>query len=242
MQSHFYSQIYKLEENYWWYKSRRNLVKQFIPSHKKLKILDIGCGTGKLMEELGRYGEVYGVDASQEAINFCRQRHLGHLYKSKFPQISPKLHKKRFDLITCLDVIEHISDDKKAMQRISQLLKPNGKLIITVPAYSWLFSYWDKISGHHRRYSISRLLALLNHNDFRIVKISYLYSFLLPIAIPFRFIRHQLFKNKPPQSDLIKLAYPANLLLFTLATLERILLKYINLPFGLSLICIAQKP
>lgn len=239
MRSDLHNQIYHLEESYWWYKSRRNLIKELLPKCKSLKILDIGCGTGKLMEELQPYGQIYGIDASPRAVSFCRSRHLQRVYKTTFPRHRHLKH-HRFDVIICLDVLEHIRNDGLAIRTINQLLRPGGKLILTVPAYPWLFSYWDKISGHYRRYSTSQLQSLLSHAGFNIIKISHLYSFLLPIAIPFRFIRNHLFK-KSPKSDFIKLASGVNQLLFNLATLERVLLKYINLPFGLSLLCVAQK-
>lgn len=239
MRSDLHNQIYHLEESYWWYKSRRNLVKELLPKRKSLKILDIGCGTGKLMEELQPYGQIYGIDASSQAVSFCRRRHLQRVYQTVFPH-HRHLNHNRFDVIICLDVLEHIKDDGLAIRTINQLLRPHGKLILTVPAYPWLFSYWDKISGHHRRYSAPQLLSILNHTGFKIIKISYLYSFLLPIAIPFRFIRNHLFK-KSPKSDFIKLANTVNQLLLSLATIERALLKYANLPFGLSLLCVAEK-
>ena len=241
MQSHFYRQIYHLEEYYWWYRSRRNLVKQFLPSGKQLKILDIGCGTGKLMEVLQDYGEIYGIDASQQAINFCRQRHLEHVYRNKFPD-SKHLGSKRFNVIICLDVIEHIFNDTKAMATINQLLSSGGRLILTVPAYSWLFSYWDQASGHYRRFSLAQITQLIEACGLKLVKTSYLYSFLMPIAIPFRLIKHHLFLNQVPPSDLVKLPWLINKLLFGLATLEQLLLSYIHLPFGLSIVCIAEKP
>lgn len=239
MRSDLHNQIYYLEESYWWYKSRRNLIKQLLSKRRPLKILDIGCGTGKLMEELQAYGQIYGIDASPQAVNFCRRRHLRHVYQVTFPR-RHHLNHHRFDVVICLDVLEHIKNDRLAIRTINQLLRPHGKLILTVPAYPWLFSYWDKISGHHRRYSAPQLLSILNNAGFKIIKSSYLYSFLLPIAIPFRFIRNHLFK-KSPKSDFIKLANTVNQLLLSLATIERALLKYANLPFGLSLLCVAEK-
>lgn len=240
MRSDLHNQIYHLEESYWWYKSRRNLIKELLPKRKSLKILDIGCGTGKLMEELQPYGQIYGLDASPKAVDFCHRRHLHRVYQATFPKIHRSINQHRFDVIICLDVLEHIRDDRLALQTINRLLRPRGRLIITVPAYPWLFSYWDKLSGHHRRYSASQLLSLLDQAHLKIIKLSYLYSFLLPLAIPFRLIRNHFFKQSP-KSDFIKLASGVNQLLFGLATLERVVLKYVNLPFGLSLLCVAQK-
>lgn len=241
MRSDLYAQMYHQEEHYWWYISRRNLVKQLLPSGRRLQILDIGCGTGKLLEELQDYGQAFGIDFNSRAIKFCRQRRLKLVYRDKFPSLRSSLRRKTFDVITCLDVLEHIDDDTAALRTITKLLRPGGRLIMTVPAYPWLFSYWDEISGHYRRYSRPHLLQVLKKAGLQPVKISHLYSFLMPIAIPFRYLRHLLFKHKTPPSDFITLHPLVNNFLFSLATFEQFLLRYFNFPFGLSLVCIAEK-
>lgn len=241
MRPDLYQKIHKLEKDYWWYVSRRELIKQLLPQKPNLKILDIGCGAGKLLEELKSYGQVYGIDSSSQAVKFCKQRGLKHIYINKFPQVPKSILKKKFDVITCLDVIEHIEDDTKAIKTITNLLVPGGRLILTVPAYPWLFSYWDTMSGHYRRYSQHQLLNLINKSKLALTKITYLYSFLIPIAIPFRVIRHQFFKHKPPPSDLIKLHPLINKFLFSLAIIEQRIRSHVKLPFGLSLLCIAEK-
>lgn len=238
MRQDLYTQMYHQEEYYWWHKAKRALVKQFLPPNPHLRILDIGCGTGKLMQELSHFGSVWGIDSNAQAIAFCRSRGLKHVYQQRLPQIKLK-HK--FDVITCLDVLEHIADDVAALKNINQLLKPDGRLIFTVPAYPWLFSYWDRILGHHRRYNPSRLKQILSAARLKSKKITYVYIFLVPLVIPFRFLRQIVFARKVPQSDFINLPNWAHQFLFKLARVEQKLLGLINLPFGLSLLCIARK-
>ena len=238
MRQDLYCQMYNQEEYYWWHKAKRNLVHRYIKG-KNLKILDIGCGTGKLLEELQPYGKVYGLDANPQALKFCRKRHLRYLFQGHFPQIPNINH--QFDVIICLDVLEHIGDDQTSFQVIRKLLKPSGFAIITVPAYPWLFSYWDKILGHQRRYGKKDLKRLAKLAKLKVIKLSYLYSFLVPLGIPFRLIRQITSKNQTPSSDFINLPSKAHQWLLALAKVEHHLLKYINLPFGLSLFCILKK-
>jgi len=238
MRQDLYEQMYRQEEYYWWHQSKRALVKQFLPPKSNLHILDIGCGTGKLMEELTQFGSVWGVDTHPQAIKFCRRRGLKHIYLQRLPNLRLK-HK--FDVIICLDVLEHIADDLTALKTIHHLLKTDGRLILTVPVYPWLFSYWDKILGHYRRYTPSRLERVLKRAKLKPIKITFVYTFLLPLIVPFRLIRQIVFTRIKPQSDFINLPMWLHKLLFKLASVEHKFLRSYNLPFGLSLFCIVQK-
>jgi len=239
MRKDLYQEMYRQEQYYWWHRAKRELVKLFLPKKSTLKILDIGCGTGKLVEELEYKGDVWGVDRSKLAVAFCRNRGLKNIYQDRLPEL--KKVEQKFDVVTCLDVLEHVIDDDKTCDTISRLLKKNGRVIITVPAYPWLFSYWDKMLGHKRRYTPKSLTKVVENSKLKITKISYLYSFLLPIVIPFRFVREHLFSSSEPKSDFIEIPPMLHSILLTTAILEQKILKYINIRFGLSIICIATK-
>lgn len=239
MRKDLYQQMYQQEEDYWWHRAKRRLVTVFLPERKSFKILDIGCGTGKLLEELQDRGQVWGVDQSQTAVSFCRQRGLTHVYHDTFPQL--KKINGRFDLITCLDVLEHIQDDSEAINTLLRHLKSGGRIVLTVPAYPALFSYWDKILGHKRRYTKASLLKLFETNDLKIIKLSFAYSFLLPPVILFRLVRQRLFKNKKAQSDFIELPQFLHTFLYSLASIEQGLINYVSIPFGLSILLVAEK-
>ena len=241
MRPDLYQEMYSQEEYYWWHLAKRRLVKAFLPRRTGLKIIDTGCGTGKLLEELKRDGqEAWGIDSNPAAVKFCKQRGLKHVYQENFPQITKITDK--FNVVLCLDVLEHIGDDIKALRTIKRLLAKDGRALLTVPAYPWLFSYWDKILGHKRRYTKKSLQSAISKSGLEIIKLSYLYSFLLPISIPFRFIRGQRFKSKRSQSDFVKLPQFLHSLLLATSIAEQGLLRYLNLPFGLSLFCIVRRP
>ena len=240
MEKYLYEDLYTLEEKHWWHLSKRRLVLNLVHKYTQdanPQILDIGCGTGKNLEALSKVGQAWGLDNSKEAIEFCRKRGLenvkiGQSFKTDF-------EKSSFDLVTALDILEHV-DDSKSLKEIFRILK-NGKfLIITVPAFPWLWSNWDEILHHKRRYTKKSLQLVLEKNKFKVLKISYMYSFLVLPAVIIRFIKSLFFKDYYP-SD-FKLSSPIiNELLTKVADLERIFIKKGGVPFGTSLICVAKK-
>lgn len=240
MQRYLYKDLFKLEEKHFWHIAKRNAVLWFIKRYlprKKAKILDVGCGTGKNLESLKKFGEIWGIDNSLEAIKFCKKRGLENI---KLASASETLFKSNsFDAVTMLDVLEH-TDDKKALTEIYRILSPGGIVIITVPAYQWLWSRWDEALHHKRRYSKESLKSILKDCSFIPVKISYLYSFLIVPALVVRVVK-SLFNPKKYPSDFQLSSSMLNLLLGKVAAAELTFVKNGSVPFGLSLIAIARK-
>lgn len=240
MKRYLYEDLYNLEEKHWWHVSKRTIVQNLIENYnniEKPKILDIGCGTGKNIEELSKYGEVWGLDKSLEAIKFCKKRglknlKLGNAEKTKFKSGS-------FDIITLLDVLEH-TDDNQTLQEMNRLLKKNGLLIITVPAFYWLWSQWDRILHHKRRYNSKNLIAILQKNKFKIIKITYLYSFLVPPALTIRKIKEKIFNKKQYPSDFQLSNIILNKILGFLASIEFKLTQKLFIPVGTTLLVVAR--
>lgn len=228
--------MFETEQTYWWHVAKRRLVTSFIP--KGQKILDIGCGTGAMMLDLTKNGDfVSGVDGSPESLKFSKSRGLKKVSQADFEK---KLSEKNshFDIVTCLDVLEHISNDDQLLREFHRILKPGGKVYLTVPAYQALWTYWDVMLGHKRRYRKSNLVAKIEKNGFTVVWSSYFYSFLLPVALVFRILKNT---SRRQTSDFVKLPDIINNALLLLCQLERKVLNVITLPFGLSIIIIAQK-
>lgn len=241
MKKYLYDDLYYLEEKHWWHVSKRRIVQSLIENYnriKKPKILDVGCGTGKNIEGLLKYGEVWGLDNSLDAIKFCRRRglknlKLGHAEKTD-------LKSESFDIITILDVLEH-TDDNKTLQEMQRILKRSGILIITVPAFTWLWSEWDKVLHHKRRYNLESLTATLNNNNFKIIKITYLYSFLVVPTLIVRRIKEKLFNEKHYPSDFLLSNPILNKILGFLANMEFKLAQKMFFPIGTTLLVICQK-
>lgn len=240
MEKYLYEDLFRLEDTHWWHISKRRTVKTLIfkfCKKSKLKILDMGCGTGKNMKELESFGAVFGIDTSGDAIAYCKTRgltkvKLGSTYRSGFDA-------KTFDLITLLDVLEH-TDEHKTLAEASRILVSGGEILITVPAFGWLWSRWDDVLHHRRRYNKSMLKEVLVSEGFEVVKISYLYSFLIIPTLLVRSIK-SLSPNKSYSSD-FKLSSPIiNKLMIFVCDLERIVMMAISIPFGTSLVVLAKK-
>lgn len=240
MKKDLYEDLYLLEDTHWWHIAKRRivhkLIKKYNPS-KKPKILDIGCGTGKNIEELQKIGDVYGLDNSKEALSFCKKRRLKKLILGTAEKTS--LKKNFFDVITLLDVLEH-TDDSKVLKEAYRILKKDGLIIITVPAFGWLWSNWDVVLHHRRRYFAKSLIEILKKENFQIIKISYMYSFLILPALIIRTIKSLLFK-KSYSSD-FKLSSPyLNLIISQVTKVESFFIMLTSIPIGTSIIAVAQK-
>lgn len=241
MQKYLYVDLYNLEETHWWHKAKRNLVIHFLTDHLKNKrnnkILDVGCGTGKNIETFTKVGTVWGIDSSKEAINFCKKRGLRNITLGNIEKIP--FDKEFFDCVTTLDVLEHV-DDSKALKEIYRVLKKSGIAVATVPAFPKLWSRWDEVLHHKRRYTQKTLKSVLQKNGFKIVKISYIHSFLfLPVLI-IRTVKNLIHKNYYP-SDFKLSNKVINYLLENIANLEKFFIINAQVPFGTSLIVVAQK-
>lgn len=244
MEENEYEKLYQFENYYWWHVGRGKIIyrllKNYLPNEEPFVIIDVGCGTGINLATLGKFGKVIGVDSSKKALQFTRKRGFKNLRQAKAEKLP--FGDKSFDLVTALDVIEHIADDLKALKEFHRVLKSQGLLLITAPAYQFIWSEHDEALHHFRRYTASQLHQKLNRAGFRVVKRSYVITFTLPLILGYRLLKGILSKgNLTPQTSYVILPkFLNNLLIFTLK-LEGQLLKYINLPFGTSVICLARK-
>lgn len=238
MRQDLYAELYHVENSHWWHQHKRTIVKQLISRMKPGKALDIGCGTGKIIEELNQAGwQCVGVDKSALAQKEGLKRGL----KISIADAGKKLPfpDKCFRLVLALDFLEHVKNDQKVVREIKRVLKPSGMIIASVPAYSTLYSYWDKMLGHFRRYSKSDLIQLMKANNLEINFISYYFSWLLLPAVIIRKIKELLKIKTVSDFQTNTNNKPVIYLIKFLSRVELKLLKYIKLPFGLSLICAA---
>lgn len=240
MKKYLYHDLYLLEDEHWWHISKRRAVHKLIEKYntkENPKILDIGCGTGKNIEELQKLGDVYGLDSSTDALSFCRKRGLKKLILGT----AEKTHLKNnsFDIITLLDVLEH-TNDIKVLPEMRRILKKNGVIILTVPAFPWLWSKWDDVLHHKRRYTIETLKKMLIANNFYPIKMTYLYSFLVLPTLIIRKIKQKLSKDFY-SSDFKLSTSLLNFLLNNLSKLEFFLVEKLYIPFGTSILVVAKK-
>jgi SAM-dependent methyltransferase len=142
-----------LDERHWWYRGRRavlNAVLSRLAIPRDARILDAGCGSGRTLDELARFGSATGIELNPHGVQAARAR--GHEVGTAAVEAIPHPDHS-FDLVTCLDVIEHTDDDVKALAELARVTKPGGYLVVTVPAHPRLWSRHDEVNGHRRRYT-----------------------------------------------------------------------------------------
>jgi len=242
MQTQLYDYFHQIEDSHWWFQARKDiilrLISQFSAKGGKADILDIGCGTGMMLQALKAYGSVWGLDKSTEAIAYTKSKVPdAHLTLGSFPDQIPE---KQFDIVTVLDVLEHIESDTHAIKALNSLLKPEGIAIITVPAYQSLWTAHDDINEHKRRYTAPELTKKIHDSGLQIQKISYYDTFLFLPIVAAKLAKRILRDQKPhitatPLSDII------NIPLRSIFSSEKYFLPYIDFPFGISIIAVLSK-
>ena len=239
MRSDLYQDMYKTEEMHWWHVAKRLFVKNLITTHipkKTLSILDVGCGTGKNMEELSYFGDVWGVDISSDALAFCKKRGLIQVKKGEAEKLP--FENESFDVATILDVLEHV-DDIAALSEIKRVLKDDGYIIITVPAFNWLWSKWDEVLHHKRRYTRKQIDTIVAGCGFNIIRNTHIHSFLIIPSLVIRKLK-QLQKKQYTSDFQINNPYINTFFAF-ISRLEQMWITRYDMPVGTSILCLAQK-
>ena len=247
MQDYLYQKMHEVETTHWWFQAKKEIIIQLIRNKiisqfgdSIIDIADIGCGVGLLLNSLTEFGKVTGIDYSKLALDFCQQSFSGELIQADFGKSITV--NKQFDLVIASDFIEHIKDDKIAINNIYNLLKPNGYAIITVPAFQFLWSKHDENNMHYRRYDLKSLKQSISSACLNIDYISYYNFFLFHPAFVVRMIKKVF--NIDKKSNL-ELSVPINFINNTLYNIFYSESKFINkgrkFPYGLSLIAVVQK-
>ncbi|MCK4419012.1 class I SAM-dependent methyltransferase [Candidatus Aerophobetes bacterium] len=241
-----YQDFYNLEEKHWWFVGRRKIVfsmlNKYLPNGSQLRILDVGCGTGATLRKLEKYGHTTGVDISEEAVKFCKLRGCRDVYKIDKQGLF--FEDYTFDVVVALDVIEHINDDCAALSEYYQVTKQNGILVVTVPAYNFLWGAHDEINHHKRRYTAKELKNKVEKAGFAVKKLTYFNTFLFPFVLLARMgqrVTKMVNGRYKPRSDLKLYPSGINNFLEAVFILEKRLLRKHNLPYGVSLLCVAKK-
>jgi SAM-dependent methyltransferase len=240
-----YERMYALEDWYWWFVARREAAAQFIRDHappeRPLRVLDAGCGTGGMLELFARWpdAEATGVDLSADALRFSHGR--GHRRLVGADLMLLPFRTASFDVVSALDVIEHVPDDGRAVQEISRVLRPGGILVASVPAYQFLWGPHDEALHHHRRYTSGQFRRVLEQSGLRVEKQTYLLSALFPVAAAMRLATRNR-KHDGNGAALPKVPGLVNQSLIGLQAAELALARRVPLPFGLSVVAVARKP
>ncbi len=246
MEPEEYASIYALEQSHWWYVGMwgivTGLLDKYLPQTSNLEVLDAGCGTGGMMLALSRYGRVTGIDASNIAVGYCHERGLGRAFLASVVDLP--FHDESFDLVTSFDVLYHVNvaDDVHALREFYRVLRPGGTLCLRLPAFDWLRSAHDRIVHTRHRYTASEVRRKVELAGFRPLKVSYANSLLFPLAVGSRLLQRLSGSGRQAASDVQAASPLTNRALLTILAVESQLLRAVNLPVGLSVLCVARKP
>lgn len=238
------------EQTYWWHVGRLNIIKAYIEralrgwkqqaaGGKKPRILNVGCGTGGTIDMLESFGQTDNVDISSEAITFMRQR--GYKRLTKVDGIELPFKAKSYDLVGAFDVLEHIEDHVDALKEWKRVLKDDGAIVITVPAYQWLWSGHDVSLHHKRRYTAAHLAAAAKQAGLKVERKSYAIVFSLPMVVGFRFLNKALGRKTDSETSYVDVPEWVNQMFIGLLRAEAQLHKAVSFPAGTSVVTILRK-
>jgi SAM-dependent methyltransferase len=242
MQQHTYAIMNRVEDSHWWYVGRRAILESFLEDIvRKTKIqnphiLDVGCGTGGNLEMLEKFGAAEGVDVSDDALEFCKSKglkvHKGLAEKLPFADES-------FDVVTALDVVEHLDDDIAGLKEMHRVLKSGGKTLIFVPAFMWLWGVQDDVSNHRIRYTKKQIVERLQKAGFEIERATYAnWTFFAPILAGRTLMK--ITGIKPESENNVNVS-ALNGVFGKLFGAEKFWLKNFDFPFGVSIVIVAKK-
>ena len=246
MERHTYAIMYEVEGSHWWFAGRRRILESFVRTivadlnldGRSPRILDVGCGTGANLEMLAQFGRAEGVDVSEDALAFCRARglsqvKLGAAEQLPYPDAS-------FDLVTALDVVEHLDDDLAGLSEMRRVLRPGGRALLFVPAFMWLWGVQDDVSHHRRRYTRPQLAERVRDAGFAVERATYAnVTFFAPILAGRLLMRAT--GARPASENNINVS-ALNGVLGRLFGAERFWLRRgLNFPFGVSALCVARR-
>lgn len=238
----FELQTHRVEDRHWWYRGRRRVLERTIDGlglPPRARILDAGCGSGRNMVDLARWGTVTGVELSEAAAEAARGRHVGEVVEGSVLEMP--FAPASFDLVVCLDVIEHLQDDRAALRELRRVLAPGGALLVTVPAYQWLWSGHDVVNHHHRRYSRATLRRAARDAGWDCERATHFNSLLLPVAVALRALDRLHARATESSLDLWVPPAPLNWLLQQPLNLEAALIGHGGtIPAGLSLLAVLR--
>jgi len=244
MDAEAYKEMIELQEEHWWFVARRDVIQSFIkiqmPQGSQSKVLEIGCGVGGNIGLLSQSGHYRGIDMHKPAIDYCSEKYPQFEFQcTRVEDIPQEFSSNKFDSIYLLDVLEHIDDQVAILKSTQNYLTQSGKILLTVPAFKFLWSPHDEFVHHVRRYTKADLKKVLEDSGYKVERISYFNSILFPLALIQRLGMRML--NKKLNTHLSTPPTIVNWPFKVIFTQEAWILKRINLPVGLSIIAVVSQ-
>lgn len=234
----------RLEDRHWWFEGRRRVIREVMQRHllprPSRRILDVGCGTGGMFPLLTEFGAVDGAEGSPDARARAQRKFPDRRIEACW--LPTELPQGTWDVVTAFDVIEHLDQPVESLQAMVSRLPWDGQVVITVPAFQFLWSRHDELNHHKRRYGRLQLVSQLSSAGLKVTFASYFNTLLFPAVAGARLLERvapSLFGGQ--KADLEPTAEPVNGLLTRLFGSERLAVGRTSLPFGVSLIAVAQR-
>lgn len=241
MEHEIYLQMREVEARHWWFAARRRILRRVISSlalPDNARVLDVGCGTGGNLGLLSEFGKVSAMEVDDTARNLAQARNIADVRGGGLPDRIP-FSGRHFNLILLLDVLEHIDDDAGSLIALKAVLAPNGYVVLTVPAFPFLWSRHDEIHHHKRRYRAEDLRRLFRRAGLDLVHMTYFNMWLFPAVALVRLAR-RFIRSGESKSDLKIPASLFNKLLEVVFSSERFLVPRTRLPLGVSLLAVLK--
>jgi SAM-dependent methyltransferase len=233
-------QLLAVEEEHYWFRGRRRIIDETVrslPLPPIPALLDAGCGGGSTLVDLARIGQVSAIEPSLPSYEKARSRRIGSVLQASLEEMP--FSEASFDLATCLDVIEHVRDDVAGLATLRRVVRPGGFLVVTVPAYRWLWSEHDRVNHHYRRYDWGSLSGAAEAAGWTPLRSTYFNSLLLPVAAAYRLVERLGTRRLADTSTKVLTSTPPWLnraLELPLAVEARLLSAGVRIPAGLSLL------
>ena len=239
MERVIYERMAEHDTTHWWYRARREVLAAVIARHVPLsasaRVLEIGCGTGHNLAMLARFGTVDAIEIDPASRALATSRLRKPVGDAPLPALEGV--GTGYDLVALLDVLEHIDDDRAALQAVGARLSPSGRLLLTVPQYPWMWSGHDVANHHKRRYTQATLRRAFNDAGMKVELLSSFNSLLFPLAVVNRAIGR--LRGNTESEDLPPPA-PVNAMFQSIFAAERFLVGRMPMPPGLSLVAVAS--
>lgn len=241
MDPQIYDRMAAVEDVHWWFVARRRILTEVLRREVRLpegaRLLEAGCGTGGNLAMLAGFGEVSAFEPDAGARRLASAKAGIEVRNGSLPEGVP-FEDESFDLVAALDVVEHLEDDLESLRALRRTLRPGGWMLLTVPAFPFLWSRHDESHHHKRRYRRDGLLRVMSQAGFSSVKVTYFNSLLFPLIAGVRLVK-TLLGYEGTADDALP-SSPVNRLLGTTFASERHLVGRVALPAGVSLLAIAR--
>ena len=232
----------QIEADHWWFVGKRLILRAVLEAGVRGdRLLDLGCGTGGVLRDWMDESQCFGIDRNRLALEICARNGFKRLVCGNLTALP--FRNESFDAVLLMDVIEHLEDDVAFLRTASELCAPGGRVVVAVPAYQMLWSQHDVTFEHQRRYSAKQLETVLHQSGLELERLTYTNTLLFPIAAVWRLVSYRLGLGRlAPKHDFWPIPRWLNRLLTGFYLLEARLLERFDLPFGLSILCVARRP